>query len=124
MSDNQEPTSNMRFVHRSCAPRADPQLARRDPKAYLDAWVKKTFVGLDGVREHMWIHVDGMTPEGHLTGLLANVPMVTPLSYGDRVECPMAAIEALLQRPRNAPLESICDRCGVTGWHSFSCPHK
>ena len=98
-----EPASNIRAVHWKNAPKPDPQLAERDPKEYLGAWIKKTFFGPDGAREHMWVHVDGITPEGHLTGLLDNTPMFTPFNCGDRVECPLAVIEAVFRRPLMLP---------------------
>jgi hypothetical protein len=48
-------------------------------------------------REHMWVKIDGIDPDGKLVGILTNTPLLDmDLCDGDRVLVTQTEIEAVM----------------------------
>ncbi|SRR5712691_5026515 len=96
MSHTAEPPDNIAYVFAQYAPRPDARYQAMPPRALVGCYVKRAFGTLTGALEHMWVHIDGVTPDGHLVGRLNNHPVHDcGVVSGDVVPVRLDQIEAV-----------------------------
>jgi hypothetical protein len=91
-----EGAANILFLCPDCAPTADVTYATMDPASFVGRYVKRAFAAHrqgKPTKEHMWVHVQRVRPDGILEGRLANHPLYAHLRFRQKVTVTVAQIE-------------------------------
>ncbi len=94
-----EPRHNWGAVCPQHTPRPRPELQQLPPALYVGWYVKIGFPIPDSTqKEHMWVRVKGVNPDGTLWGILNNDPVAAKgIKDGDRIDTiAIAEIEEIL----------------------------